>query len=154
MKKIKVVQNCLKWREHWSKKSFGLFTPPPPKKNWRAYKIFLSKMKKIKVVQNCLKWRENWSKTIFGFVGPPPPKKKFGGRTKNFLSKMKKIKVVQNCLKWRENWPKTIFGFFAPPPKKNWKPYKNIFVKNGKNQSCSKLPEMARKLVENDFWTF
>ena len=28
------------------------------------------------------------------------------------------------------------------------------FVKNEKNQSCSKLPKMARKLVKNDFWTF
>ena len=25
-------------------------------------------------------------------------------------------------------------------------------VKNKKNQSCSKLPKMARKLAENDFW--
>ena len=51
MKKIKVVQNCLKWRENWPK------------------------TKKIKVVQNHLKWRENWSKMIFGFVAPPPQKK-------------------------------------------------------------------------------
>jgi len=29
--KIKVVQNCLKWRENWSKTSFGLFNPPPKK---------------------------------------------------------------------------------------------------------------------------
>ena len=26
--------------------------------------------------------------------------------------------------------------------------------KNGKDQSCSKLPEMAKKLIENKFWTF
>ena len=30
----------------------------------------------------------------------------------------------------------------------------NFFVKNEKNQSSSKLPEMERKLVKNDFWTF
>ena len=28
------------------------------------------------------------------------------------------------------------------------------FVENEKNQSCSKVPEMTRKLVENKFWTF
>ena len=26
MKKIKVAQNCLKWRENWSKMIFGLFS--------------------------------------------------------------------------------------------------------------------------------
>ena len=43
-----------------------------------------------------------------------------------------------------------------PPPKKKLKlgGVHKFFVKNEKNQSCSKLPEMARKLVENDFWTF
>ena len=66
---------------------------------------------------------------------------------------MKKIKVFQNCLKWRENWSKTIFGFVSPPPKKNRVP-KNNFVKNEKNRSFSKLPEMARKLVEIDFLNF
>jgi len=67
---------------------------------------------------------------------------------------MKKIKVVQNSLKWRENWSKTSFGIFSPPPKKDLEGVQNFFVKNEKNQSCSKLPEMARKLVENEFWTF
>ena len=28
MKKIRVVQNCLKWREKWSKTIFGFFSPP------------------------------------------------------------------------------------------------------------------------------
>ena len=32
MKKIKVVHNCLKWRENWRKTSFRLINPPPPKK--------------------------------------------------------------------------------------------------------------------------
>ena len=79
-----------------------------------------------------------------------------GGGTKKFLSKMKKNKVFQNCLKWRENWSKIILEVLSPPPKKN----KNIWgrttilFKNERNQSCSKLPEMARKLVENDFRTF
>ena len=44
---------------------------------------------------------------------------------------------------------KQVFDFLAPnpPPKKlNWGAYKNE-----KNQSCSKWPEMARKIVENDF---
>ena len=29
-----------------------------------------------------------------------------------------------------------------------------MWSQNGKNQSCSKLPEMARKLIENVFWKF
>ena len=76
MKKLKIVQNCLKGRENWSKTSFGLFSPPP-RKIWGAYKKLLSKMKKIKVVQNCLKWSENWSKIIFGFLTPLYSKRKF-----------------------------------------------------------------------------
>ena len=41
---------------------------------------------------------------------------------------------------------------FLTPPKKFGGRTK-IFVKNGEEKkSCSKLPEMARKLVENDFW--
>ena len=41
-----------------------------------------------------------------------------------------------------------------PPPKKKQTlilgGVQNIFVKNEENQSCSKLPEMVRKLIEND----
>ena len=33
MKKIKIVQNCMEWRENWSKTIFVFFSPPPPKKN-------------------------------------------------------------------------------------------------------------------------
>ena len=65
---------------------------------------------------------------------------------------MKKIKVVQNCLKWREHWSKTKFGLFSPPtPQKIWGGVQKIVVENEKNESCSKLPEIARKLVEHDF---
>ena len=66
---------------------------------------------------------------------------------------MKKIKVVQNCLKWRENWSKMVFELFRAP-QKNLGGVQIFFFKNEKNQSCSKLPEMARKLVKNEFWTF
>ena len=47
-------------------------------------------------------------------------------------------------------------NFGVPPPKKNSNlgGVQKFVVKNEKNQSCSKLPEMARKLVENEFWTF
>ena len=65
---------------------------------------------------------------------------------------MKKIKVVQNCLKWQENWLTMIFELFRPQKKMGGRT--TFFVKNEKKQSCSKLPEMARKLVENEFWTF
>ena len=53
---------------------------------------------------------------------------------------MEKIQIVSKCLKWRDNWLKKILDFM---------------VKNGeKNLNCSILPEMARKLLENDFWIF
>ena len=45
--------------------------------------------------------------------------------------------------------------FWSTPPlkkkKKNWEGVQFFFVNNEKNQSCSKLSEMAKKLVENDF---
>ena len=41
-----------------------------------------------------------------------------------------------------------------PKKKKNLGGVQKFVVKNEKKQSCSKLPEMARKLVENEFWTF
>ena len=85
----------------------------------------------------------------FTLFSPPPPKKKNNwGAYKICLSKMK---IVQNCLKWRENWLKMILKLFSPPPKKKIGGLRNFFVKN---ENCSKLPEMARKLVEKDFWTF
>ena len=42
----------------------------------------------------------------------------------------------------------------TPPPKKIFKKLEGVkkkFVENEKNQSCSKLPEMARQQFENDF---
>ena len=42
--------------------------------------------------------------------------------------------------------------FLAPLPKKIGYLKKNL-VKNEENQSCSKLPEIARTLVENDLLT-
>ena len=49
---------------------------------------------------------------------------------------------------------KLVENDFLAPPQKNLGGVKKMFVKNEKNQSCSKLPEMASKLVENDFRTF
>ena len=72
------------------------------------------------------------------------------GGPKKMLAKMTKIKVFPNCLKWRENLSKMIFELFSALPKKFGGRTKK-FVKNEKNQSSSKLTEMARKLVENDF---
>ena len=40
-------------------------------------------------------------------------------------------------------------NFGVTPPKKKGGGAKKIVVKNDKNQSCSKLPEMAKKLVKN-----
>ena len=50
--KIKVVQNCLNWRENLSKKIFELFTK----------KGYIKKLLKMKI------WRETWLKPIFGFL--------------------------------------------------------------------------------------
>ena len=51
------------------------------------------------------------------------------------------------------------FDFSVPPKKLIWGRTKKIVknekkFKNYKNQSCSKLPEKARKLIKHDFWTF
>ena len=75
------------------------------------------------------------------------------GGVHNFFVENEKTKVVQNCLKWREILSKMISGLFSPPPPKkinNLEAVQHFLVKNEKNQSCSKLPEMARKLIEND----
>ena len=54
------------------------------------------------------------------------------------------------------NGQKKFWG--SPPPEKKIKNnlggVQKFVVKIEKNQSCSKLPEMVRKLVGNDFWTF
>ena len=83
MKKIKVVQNCLKCRENWLKTSFGLFSPFQ-KKVLGGVQHFFVENEKIKFVQNCLKWREIWLKTSFGLFNPT--QKNLGGE-QNFLVK-------------------------------------------------------------------
>ena len=45
------------------------------------------------------------------------------------------------------------FDFLGPPPKKNLLAVQKLLVKNVKNQTSSKLPEMAKKLVKNNFFT-
>ena len=84
------------------------------------------------------------------FWGTPPQIKKIG-YLKKLLSKIQKIQVVQNCLKWRER----VLDFLAPTPKTklNLGGVQHFFVETEINQSCSKLPEMGRKLVENEFLT-
>ena len=119
------------------------------------------KKKKIKIGGRtkicCQKWKKSKKigrKWVLDFLAPPSPQKNNLGGVQIFFVKMKKIKVVQNCLLWRENWPKTGFGLFSPPPPKNVGGLHNIFVKNEKNHSCSRLLELARKLVENEFFGF
>ena len=58
---------------------------------------------------------------------------------------MKKIKAVQDCLKERANWSKTNFGVFSPPLSKKMGQQKKLLSKMTKNQSWSKLHELARK---------
>ena len=59
------------------------------------------------------------------------------------------FKIAWNGEKIGQKW----FWDFLAPPNKIWGAYKK-FCQKWKNQSCSKLPELARKLVENDFWKF
>ena len=81
MEKIKVVQNCLKWRENWSTIIFDIKTPPRSKMR-----------KKIKLFQ--IAWNgETISRKCFFIFSPPPPLEKNG-------QKWKKIKAD---LTWR--WP-------------------------------------------------
>ena len=66
---------------------------------------------------------------------PPLPYKK---RDQNLWLTENRIKVVPNCLNCQQNWLETFCEFLAPYLQK-------------KNQSCPKLPKVARKLFENDF---
>ena len=131
---------------------FWICLPPPPKKIGYLKK-YVSKMKKMKVVQNCLKWRENLLKMVFGLCSLCP--KKFGGCTNKFCQKLKKWKLFKIAWNVEKIGRKLFLDFLAPPTKKNfnWGGVQ-IFLSNEKNQSCSELPEMARKLVENNFLIF
>ena len=62
------------------------------------------------------------------------------------MKESKSIKIAWNGEKIGR---KQVFDFLAPPPKKFGGRTK-FFVENEKNRGCSKLPEMARKLVEHD----
>ena len=65
------------------------------------------------------------------------------------------------CLKWRKNKSKIFFPFFNPTPKRTEQNLvnnenikgcpKNNFGQKWTNQHHSKLPEMMRRLVKNDF---
>ena len=104
-------------------------------------------MKKIKVVKNCMKWRENWSKIIFGLFSPPP-KKIFCWPYNFFGQKWKKSKLLKNAWNGEKIGRKWFLNFLAPPPKIGFMGgIQKFVVKNEKNQSCSKFPEMARKFV-------
>ena len=69
---------CAKWWENRSKRIFGYFSPPPPKKIKKIGYLRKNVVnnEKIKVVQNCMKWRENWPKEFLYFLAPPPKKKR------------------------------------------------------------------------------
>ena len=73
---------------------------------------------------------------------------------KNFLGHNgKKHKVFRNRPVWRENWSKIFVKVFWPPTPLPHGTKKN--AKNEeKNQSCSKLAQMARKLLGNYFRIF
>ena len=130
------------------------------------------KNEKIKVVPNCPKWRENLTKLIFGFFTPPPTQKK--------INDDEKYAVLAQMVDWSKAFdrqdPKIgiesfikngvrstlipVPGFLATPPQKTFLPkmkksklfQKDFFAKfKEKNQSCYKLPEMVRKLIEKAF---
>ena len=127
--------------------------PPPPKQKKKKKKGDLKNCQKWKN-QSCSKLPEMARKLVehvfFYFLAPP--KKIFWGRTQNFCQKWKKSKLFKIAWNGEKNSQKRVLDFLAPP-KKCASRTKN-FVKNEKNQNCSKLPEMARKLVENDIGVF
>ena len=105
----------------------------------------LSKKKKKK---SCLKLPEmankiSWSR-LLDFLDPPT-KKNWVGEHKFLVrnEKSNSFKIAWYGEKFGRYW----FLFFLAPNKKIWG-RKKMLVKNEKNQTCSKLPDMARKLVE------
>ena len=65
------------------------------------------------------------------------------------MKKSKFFKIAWNGEKISQN---RFFDFLAPPPQKKIGYLKKMLSK--KYQSCSKLHEMARKLVKKEFWIF
>ena len=47
IRKIKVVQNCLKWRETWPKQVFEILRHPPHQKKKAGRIFFRNKIKKL-----------------------------------------------------------------------------------------------------------
>ena len=115
-KKIKIVQNCMKWREIWLNTILGYLDH-----------IFLW--------ANSFLWTHNFYSEPhlyillccwfhFPFILPCILCQWFQMGDRNLLKNKKKIKKVQNCLKWQEIWLNTILGYFYPTPKKwEWKEY-------------------------------
>ena len=125
---------------------------------WNGEKIgrkwfldFLAPPKKISKLPGMAR---TFIKSDFQFFDPPPPKEIWWAY-KFFFSKMKKSKLFKITWNGEKISQKRVLDFLAPPPKKKYlEGVQKIFFKNEENQSFSKLPEMARKLVENEFWTF
>ena len=68
------------------------------------------------------------------------------------MTKVMKAEVDRNGNS-RKVMEKKYSNLQPPPPKNNWGGVQ-FFFSNEKNQIGSKLPEMARKLVENYFVSF
>ena len=72
---------------------------------------------------------------------------------------MEKIKSVQNHSKWRENCTNMFFGLFwlemekikSVPNHPKWREY---WTRHGKNENCSKMPKIKRKVEEHFFVIF
>ena len=90
---------------------------------------------------------QNWWKILLNFLPPLPPKKTY------ILVKNKtNSKLFQ--IAWNGEYifhKKIVFVCHWNNLSKSTKKYG---VKSEKNQSCSKLPEMPKKLVKLDFWIF
>ena len=81
--KIKVVPNCLKWREKWLKLIFGFFNPPPPPKKMGLNKFCSTKSKLFQIARNGEKIGQT---LIFSFLTQffvRPPILQGRGRVKN-----------------------------------------------------------------------
>ena len=114
--------------------------------------MFVKNAKKSKLFKITWNGEKIIRKWFSDFLAPP---KKIGGRTKNFFWKWKKSKLFKTAWNGEKISRKRVLDFLAPPPKFFWGGgVQKKIVENENNQSCSKLPEMARTLVENKIRTF
>ena len=109
---------------------------------------FFKKSNLFKIAWNGKKIGRKW---FLDFLAPP--QKNLVGVQIIFLQKWKKSKLFKIAWNGEKIGRKWFLNFLAPP-KKHLGGVQIFLSKMKKKKSCSKLPEMVRKLVGNKFWTF